>query len=247
MPEGSAQRREIYLITKSEDRGGDKWRNIERVSKVISIAAIPVVLAVVGWVIQADLQNQTVSRDYVQLAVSVLRDPDKEKVPPELRDWAVDLLNENSPTKFSAEVTRKLKSGETILPIGSSGTVTTRADKQSVYLNFKDGERLRYRLKVEGATPLFNLSSSQRTLWSSEGLPPSSRYERMWPRDDSEIESDNEILAFAVSFIMATKFTLTIERLDKSGNVLEVIKNKDYQSENASDNYFDTLRVVISR
>jgi hypothetical protein len=248
MAKESPKRREIYLIAKSEDKGGDKWSTVERISKGLSIAAIPIVLAGVGWIIQARLQNQSVSRDYVQLAVSILRDPDKEKVPPELRDWAVDLLNENSPTKFSPEVTKKLKSGETTLPMstntfGNAGT----EEKSAVFLNFKNGERLRYRLKVEGAAPIFALASSHRPLWNSGDSAPSSTYERVWPKDESEIDADNDTLTFAVSFISATKFTLTVERIDKSGNVVEVVKNKDYQSTDASDRYFDTLGITIER
>jgi hypothetical protein len=89
---------------------------VERASRVISIFAIPVVLAVGGWMIQRQLQDQTVSRDYVQLAVTILENPDKSKVPPELREWAVDLLNDNSPTKLNAKAKESLRSGATTLP-----------------------------------------------------------------------------------------------------------------------------------
>lgn len=88
----------------------------ERVSRIVSIAAIPFVLAVGGWVIQRQLQSQTVSRDYVQLAVTILENPDKSKVPPELREWAVDLLDDNSPTKLNAKAKESLRSGAAILP-----------------------------------------------------------------------------------------------------------------------------------
>jgi hypothetical protein len=88
----------------------------ERISRVVSIAAIPVVLAVGGWIIQRQFQNQTVSRDYVQLAVTILQNPDRSKVPPELREWAVDLLNDNSPTKLNAKALASLKSGTVTLP-----------------------------------------------------------------------------------------------------------------------------------
>jgi hypothetical protein len=81
-----------------------------------SIAAIPVVLAIGGWIIQRQLQNQTVSRDYVQLALTILQSPDQSKVPPELREWAVDLLSDNSPTKLNAKAVANLKSGTVILP-----------------------------------------------------------------------------------------------------------------------------------
>jgi hypothetical protein len=84
---------------------------VERISRTASIAAIPIVLAVGGWVIQRQLQNQTLSRDYVQLALTILQNPDQSKVPPELREWAVDLLNDNSPTKLNQTAVDRLKSG----------------------------------------------------------------------------------------------------------------------------------------
>jgi hypothetical protein len=89
---------------------------IERISRTASIAAIPVVLAIGGWTIQRQLQNQTVSRDYVQLALTILQSPDQSKVPPELREWAVDLLNDNSPPKLNAKAVANLKSGTVVLP-----------------------------------------------------------------------------------------------------------------------------------
>ena len=72
----------------------------------------------------------------MQLAVSVLT-ADKTKTPQELRDWAVDLLNENSPTKFSKEVAARLKEGqigfpgsiEALLSNGSGGMAVSRDGK----------------------------------------------------------------------------------------------------------------------
>lgn len=87
----------------------------ERISRMLSIAAIPVVIAIGGWLIQRQLQDQSIRRDYVQLAVSILQNPDPSKVPPEIRDWAVELLNENSPTKLNAEAVANLKSGKATL------------------------------------------------------------------------------------------------------------------------------------
>lgn len=87
----------------------------ERISRMLSIAAIPVVIAIGGWLIQRQLQDQSIRRDYVQLAVSILQNPDPSKVPPEIRDWAVELLNENSPTKLNAEAVSNLKSGKATL------------------------------------------------------------------------------------------------------------------------------------
>src|SRR5262249_51803207 len=88
----------------------------ERISRMLSIVAIPAVIAFGGWLIQRQLQDQSIRRDYVQLAVSILQNPDPSKVPPEIREWAVDLLNENSPTKLNAQAIANLKSGKVALP-----------------------------------------------------------------------------------------------------------------------------------
>ncbi|MDQ3743440.1 MAG: hypothetical protein M3444_03565 [Acidobacteriota bacterium] len=127
MAEETKNRREIVVINRSESREPDRWGKIERISRILSVAAIPVVLAIGGWIVQhqmqnqaatlqQQLQNQTVSKDYVQLAVSILREPDKSKVSPEMRDWAVNLLNAYSAVKLNDDVAKKLKEGQTVLP-----------------------------------------------------------------------------------------------------------------------------------
>jgi tetratricopeptide (TPR) repeat protein len=88
----------------------------EAIAKILSLLAIPVVLAVVGWLVQDKLATRTVSKDYVQLAVSILSQPKKSEIDPALSDWAVELLNENSPVKFSKEVATQLRSGAVTLP-----------------------------------------------------------------------------------------------------------------------------------
>jgi|SRR5579872_2904679 len=92
---------------------------VERVAKIFAIVAIPVVipisLAVYSAKVQAGAQEETINRDYVQLAVSLLKEK-KTDVDSGIRDWAVDLLAEHSPTKFKPEVIAALKSGAVSLP-----------------------------------------------------------------------------------------------------------------------------------
>src|SRR5216684_5126070 len=95
----------------------DTWLDTAgKLSQMFSIAAIPLVLGVGGWLIQRQLQDQSIRRDYVQLALTLLQNPDIAKVPPQIREWAVDLLNENSPTKLKAQAIESLKSGSVTLP-----------------------------------------------------------------------------------------------------------------------------------
>jgi hypothetical protein len=104
------------MTTTTSNESLNKWDTIERLARTLSIVAIPVVLAIGGWVIQQRIQNQAVSRDYVQLAVTILKEPETSKIDPDMRAWAVQLLNDNSPTRFTPKFTEQLKSGETQLP-----------------------------------------------------------------------------------------------------------------------------------
>jgi WD40 repeat protein len=87
------------------------WNRIEVAARVLSLIAIPVVLAVVGWAIQDSLASRNVSQEYVKLAISILKEK-KDQVDPSIRDWAADLLNQNSPTKFGVTALAKLKAGD---------------------------------------------------------------------------------------------------------------------------------------
>ena len=95
---------------------GDLWDLAERITRILSLLAIPVVIAIVGGLIQSSLARRTVSQQYVQVAVSILTS--KEKLDDNLRSWAVDLLNDNSPTHLGEAVKEKLKKGTVTLPSG---------------------------------------------------------------------------------------------------------------------------------
>lgn len=73
------------------------------ISQIFSMIAIPVVLALIGYWVQRGVQDQQIKRDYVNLAISLLV-PKKEgevQTTPELKNWAVKLLNDSSPVKLS--------------------------------------------------------------------------------------------------------------------------------------------------
>jgi len=121
------------------------WDLLERLAKLFSLVAIPVVVAFVGWVIQNQLTEKSLGRDYVQLAVSILKE---QKIDPALRSWAVDLLNDNAPTKFTPAVLRQLKAGEVTLPptLGalfgkslSGGAVAVSPDGRMALTGHADG------------------------------------------------------------------------------------------------------------
>ena len=83
--------------------------------QTVSLLAIPVVLGIGGWANAYYLQRATLSRDYVQLAVGILRESnDQENAV--LREWATDLIDEYSDVELTPELAQQLEAGTTWLP-----------------------------------------------------------------------------------------------------------------------------------
>ena len=101
-------------MTNGKHEPSGSWDVVERITRMVSLLAIPVVIAIVGALIQTSVAKRSVSQQYVQVAVSILTS--REKVDPNLRSWAVDLLDANSPTPLGDTVKRKLKEGSVTLP-----------------------------------------------------------------------------------------------------------------------------------
>jgi hypothetical protein len=94
----------------------ESWaKNIFNISQGIALLLTPVVVAIIGVSVQRTLQTETINRDYVQLAVSILKEkPDDQE--PQLRAWAVSLLAKYSPTDVAEDVRKGLASGHIVLP-----------------------------------------------------------------------------------------------------------------------------------
>src|SRR5262245_51247323 len=85
----------------------ERWLRI-----IVTSLLTPATVAVVGCNVQRALQQPNLARDYVGIAVSVLRE---EKVDADLRRWATETLNQHSPIKFGKTLKDKLEEGP-VLP-----------------------------------------------------------------------------------------------------------------------------------
>lgn len=90
----------------------EKWKNF---SQILAAIAVPVVVAVFGWLIQITIAENTVKKDYVQIAVNILSD-DSKKTNVYLRAWAVDIIDKNSPVPLSENVRTGLIDGQITIP-----------------------------------------------------------------------------------------------------------------------------------
>jgi hypothetical protein len=103
----------------------DVWEVLESASKIIAALGIPVVLGVGGWYIQKSVSNQTVSKDYVTLATSILQAKQEagNDSAKGLRKWAVDLLNQTSPVPLDEITAKQLINGTITIPSATLATI----------------------------------------------------------------------------------------------------------------------------
>jgi len=121
---------------------------VEQVVKIVAVLLVPILIPLTVAIytnrIQETSQRESINRDYVQLAVSILKE--KSNVSPGLRNWAVDLLTEHSPTRFGAEVIAELKSGEVKLPgvpvINQSGNRAAVVSPNGLLAAYVDDRRV---------------------------------------------------------------------------------------------------------
>jgi hypothetical protein len=89
------------------DSSLSKWQAIASIAASI---AIPLVLAIFGFMVQRQLATEGLKKDYVQIAISILKEnpsgQDKE-----LRSWAVEVLDRNAEIPFSKGAKESLEKG----------------------------------------------------------------------------------------------------------------------------------------
>ncbi len=88
----------------------DYLDKVQSIFAIVSSVAIPIVIALVGWWVQASISNESIKKDYVQMAISILKDTGNKK-DEEIRKWAVAILDKNSPIPFSRDLRDKLENG----------------------------------------------------------------------------------------------------------------------------------------
>jgi hypothetical protein len=86
--------------------------------QALSAILVPIVVAVAGLIIQQSIAKQTTGKDYVSLAIDILKvDPKVQDIYTgnPLRDWAVDVLTLDSPVKISEAAQKQLRTTRVIV------------------------------------------------------------------------------------------------------------------------------------
>ena len=140
-----SRRIEVILVDESKTASPTTLQKLESVAKTLSVIAIPVVLAIGGWYIQNAISSRSVQQAYVELAVSVLT-AGKNEVDPDLRQWALTLLNSYSIVPMKPGVAEKLASRGVKLP-------------EAPYMNFGG---TKWSVPLQGATTFELAKGSER-------------------------------------------------------------------------------------
>ena len=73
------------------------------IANIFAVVAIPVLVGIFGWVIQNQMKEKEMRRDFVQIAISVLSEKSSsENGSVHLKKWAARLLAQSSPVEFES-------------------------------------------------------------------------------------------------------------------------------------------------
>jgi hypothetical protein len=90
----------------------DRLETFKEIAQIFSLVALPVVLAVGGWLIQNRIATESTRSQYVEIAVGILREPPKkgETDDQSLRKWAVSIVDMYAPVRLTPETKEALLS-----------------------------------------------------------------------------------------------------------------------------------------
>ena len=87
-----------------------------RVAANVGIFSAPIVAAIIGGCYTQAIRDNEIRARYVEVAVAILRENPAEKTQtPNIREWAVKIINELSPIQLTQEAQKELK--ERPLPV----------------------------------------------------------------------------------------------------------------------------------
>lgn len=79
-----------------------KLEKIQSIASIASSIAIPLILAIGGYVVQREISDDGIKKDYVAMATGILRE-DARSQDPALRLWAVEIVSAYAPIKLSQQ------------------------------------------------------------------------------------------------------------------------------------------------
>jgi hypothetical protein len=131
---------------------------------------------------------------------------------------------------------------------GVAGKLTIREFDGAVKVRVSQGEHLFFRLTVQGAVPIFTFACKHIPRLSEHEFSghPKKVYEWTWSRGSDESDAGDDMYGVAMSFLTAIRYTLLVEHRDQGGNLINLLKDIDYESQHPTDNFTEVLRVFTA-
>ncbi len=127
------------LVTSEPVKSKDRWDKFHVIANSVAILLVPILVGYFGYQINAAIKDKEISQKYVELAIGILRgDPDKES--PALREWAINIINVNSPVKLDPKVREELKH-KPLRPVRLTQPLTPNAVTSSAPLKYLIDEK----------------------------------------------------------------------------------------------------------
>ena len=84
----------------------ERW---QRVATILSLIAVPIIVAVSGALIQQSVKNSEARTKSMELAIQILKEPPGRSDQPGLRTWAIEMLQASSNIPLSDEARKELQ------------------------------------------------------------------------------------------------------------------------------------------
>lgn len=108
-----------------------KWKKAQVLSTMLAAVLVPLVIGLIGHLINQSIKSNELSLNYIRLAVGILKEEPKPRTE-NLRAWAIDVVNNYSEVKLSTDARRELQ--ESPLPLIES-TDSNPLSERVEYLN----------------------------------------------------------------------------------------------------------------
>jgi hypothetical protein len=89
---------------------------IQAIATIFSLVAVPVIVAVLGALIQKSIQSSEARSKSLELAINILKEAPGKSSQPGLREWAIETLQTSSPIAMS-ELARKELATKPLFPV----------------------------------------------------------------------------------------------------------------------------------
>jgi hypothetical protein len=138
---------------------------------------------------------------------------------------------------------------------GNTGEITVRESIPGVEVNVTDGEYLFYQLTVSGAIPIFVFACTHETRLAASQFDdhPKAVYEWTWsrtaqmsadiPNVQSDADDSGETYGVVMHFAAAIKYTLVVEHRDRDDNLIETLKDMDFETQAPEEFFSEGLLV----